>query len=91
MRNKSIYLLLACVCGTVAAVLASEWLKAQGNQNTTTMVEIFVTAAKIDVGEKITAEKIALERWHEARTRNEARKHAEMGNVPVEEVTHSFH
>jgi pilus assembly protein CpaB len=65
MRNKSIYLLLACVCGTVAAVLASEWLKAQGNQNTTTMVEIFVTAAKIDVGEKITAEKIALERWPE--------------------------
>ena len=65
MRNKSIYLLLACVCGTVAAVLASEWLKAQGNQNTTNMVEIFVTSATIDVGEKITAEKIALERWPE--------------------------
>ncbi|MGB0758870.1 MAG: Flp pilus assembly protein CpaB [Rubripirellula sp.] len=65
MRNKSIYLLLACVCGTVAAVLASEWLKAQGNQNTTTMVEIFVTSATIDVGEKITAEKIALEQWPE--------------------------
>ena len=65
MRNKSIYLLLACVCGTVAAVLASEWLKAQGNQNTTSMVEIFVTTASIDVGEKITAEKIALERWPE--------------------------
>jgi len=65
MRNKSIYLLLACVCGTVAAVLASEWLKAQGNQNTTSMVEIFVTTASIDVGEKITGEKIALERWPE--------------------------
>lgn len=65
MRNKSIYLLLACVCGTVAAVLASEWLKAQGNQNATNMVEIFVTSATIDVGEKITAEKIALERWPE--------------------------
>ena len=65
MRNKSIYLLLACVCGTVAAVLASEWLKAQGNQNTTNMVEIFVTSTSIDVGEKITAEKIALERWPE--------------------------
>jgi pilus assembly protein CpaB len=65
MRNKSIYLLLACVCGTVAAVLASEWLKAQGNQNTTTMVEIFVTKASIDVGEKITGDKIALERWPE--------------------------
>lgn len=65
MRNKSIYLLLACVCGSVAAVLASEWLKAQGNQNTTNMVEIFVTSAMIDVGEKISAEKIALERWPE--------------------------
>jgi len=65
MRNKSIYLLLACVCGTVAAVLASEWLKAQGNQNATNTVEIFVTSAAIDVGEKITAEKIALERWPE--------------------------
>ena len=65
MRNKSIYLFLACVCGTVAAVLASEWLKAQGNQNTTSMVEIFVTSATIDVGEKITAKKIALERWPE--------------------------
>jgi pilus assembly protein CpaB len=67
MRNKSIYLLLACVCGTVAAVLASEWLKAQGNQNTASTVEIFVTSATIDVGEKITAEKIALERWPEDR------------------------
>ena len=65
MRNKSIYLLLACVCGTVAAVLASEWLKAQGNQNTTSMVEIFVTTASIDVGEKITGDKLALERWPE--------------------------
>ncbi len=63
MRSKSIYLLLSCVCGTVAAVLASEWLKAQGNQNTTSMVEIFVTTSTIDVGEKITGEKIALERW----------------------------
>ncbi|HBV63800.1 MAG TPA: Flp pilus assembly protein CpaB [Rhodopirellula sp.] len=63
MRSKSIYLLLSCVCGTVAAVLASEWLKAQGNQNTTSMVEIFVTTSSIDVGEKITGEKIALERW----------------------------
>jgi pilus assembly protein CpaB len=65
MRNKSIYLLLACVCGTVAAVLASEWLKAQGNQSTASMVEIFVTSETIDVGEKITAKKIVLERWPE--------------------------
>lgn len=65
MRSKSIYLFLACVCGTVAAVLAGEWLKAQGNQNTASMVEIFVTSSTIDVGEKITAKKIALERWPE--------------------------
>ncbi len=64
MRNKSIYLLLACVCGTVAAILASQWLKAQANsggQGST--AEIFVASVAIDIGEKITAEKIQLEQW----------------------------
>lgn len=64
MRNKSIYLLLACVCGTVAAILASQWLKAQANnQGPGSTVEIFVAAVAIDIGEKITAEKIQLEQW----------------------------
>ena len=66
MRNKSIYLLLACVCGTVAAILASQWLKAQASgQNVGKTSEIFVTSVDIDIGEKITAEKIQLEQWPE--------------------------
>ncbi len=64
MRNKSIYLLLACVCGTVAAILASQWLKAQAsNQGPGSTTEIFVAAVAIDVGEKITPEKMQLEQW----------------------------
>lgn len=64
MRNKSIYLLLACVCGTVAAILASQWLKAQAsNQGPGSTTEVFVAAVAIDVGEKITPEKIQLEQW----------------------------
>lgn len=64
MRNKSIYLLLACVCGSVAAILASQWLKAQAsNQGPGETREIFVAAMAIDVGEKITPEKIQLEQW----------------------------
>ena len=66
MRNKSIYLLLACVCGTVAAILGNQWLKAQaGAQNSVSTSEIFVTSVAIDIGEKITAEKIQLEQWPE--------------------------
>ena len=69
MRNKSsLYLLVACVCGTVAAILASQYLKAQANsQGPGSTTEIFVAAVAIDVGEKITAEKIQLEQWPEDR------------------------
>ena len=64
MRNKSLYLLLACVCGPVAAIVASQWLKAQANsQGTGSTAEIFVAAVAIDIGEKITPEKIQLEEW----------------------------
>ena len=64
MRNKSLYLFIACVCGTVAAFLASQWLKAQANsQGPGSTAEIFVAAVAIDIGEKITAEKIQLEQW----------------------------
>jgi pilus assembly protein CpaB len=64
MRNKSLYLLVACVCGTVAAIVASQWLKAQANsQGTVSTTEIFVAAVAIDIGEKITPEKIQLEQW----------------------------
>ena len=64
MRNKSIYLLLACVCGTVAAIMASQYLKVHANsdgQGSTT--EIYVAAVAIDVGEEITGEKIQFEQW----------------------------
>jgi pilus assembly protein CpaB len=64
MRNKSLYLLIACVCGTVAAILASQWLKAQASsQGSGSTAEIFVAAVAIDIGEEITPEKIQLEQW----------------------------
>ena len=65
MRNKSLYLLVACVCGTVAAILASQWMKAQAKQGPGNTVEIFVAAVAIDIGEEITPEKVLLEQWPE--------------------------
>ncbi len=64
MRNKSLFLLIACVCGTIAAIGVSQWMQAQnlsGSELNT--VEIFVTSKSIDVAEEITAEKIRLEQW----------------------------
>lgn len=64
MRNKSVFLLLACVCGTIAAIGVSQWMQAQSTGSAKIqMVEIFVTAKAIDVAEEITAEKIRLEQW----------------------------
>ena len=64
MRNKSLYLLIACVCGTVAAILASQWLKAQANQQGPgSTTEIFVASVAIDIGEEITPERVRLEQW----------------------------
>lgn len=64
MRNKSVFLLLACVCGTIAAIGVSQWMQAQNTgQATVQMQEIFVTTKTIDVAEEITAEKIRLEEW----------------------------
>lgn len=63
MRNKSLYLLVACVCGTVAAIFASQWLKAQANTQGGSTTEIFVATVAIDIGEKITPEKVQLEQW----------------------------
>lgn len=62
MRNKSLYLLVACVCGSVAAILASQWLKAQANQGAGTK-EVFVAAVAIDIGEAITPKRVRLEQW----------------------------
>ena len=62
MRNKSLFLLLACVCGTVAAIGVSQWMSAsQGGPNES--VEIFVTTQAIGEQEEITPDKISLEQW----------------------------
>jgi pilus assembly protein CpaB len=64
MRNKSVFLLIACVCGTIAAIGVSQWMQAQNVGRTELKtVEIFVTSRSIDVAEEITAEKIKLEQW----------------------------
>lgn len=64
MRNKSLFLLLACVCGTVAAIGVSQWMQAQNkNGGGFETVEIFVATKDIDVQEEITAKKIRLEQW----------------------------
>ncbi|MEM9588995.1 MAG: Flp pilus assembly protein CpaB [Planctomycetota bacterium] len=63
MRNKSVFLLLACVAGTIAAIGFSQLMQANGTGNEVQTVEIFVTAKAIDVGEEITADKIRLEQW----------------------------
>ncbi|TWU56482.1 SAF domain protein [Rubripirellula tenax] len=62
--RKSLYLLIALVCGTVATVMANQWLKAQANgQGGGSTTEIFVATAAIDIGEEITPERIRLEQW----------------------------
>ncbi|QDT07001.1 SAF domain protein [Rubripirellula lacrimiformis] len=62
--RKSLYLLIALVCGTVATVLANQWLKAQASSaGGGSMTEIFVATAAIDIGEAITAERVRLEQW----------------------------
>ncbi|QDV61768.1 Flp pilus assembly protein CpaB [Crateriforma conspicua] len=64
MRNKTLVLLVACVCGAIAAVGLSHWMQAQSSQGSEIkMVEIFVTTKAIDVAEEITGEKIKLEQW----------------------------
>ena len=63
MRNKSLYLLVACICGSVAAVFASQWLNAQSGSGKGDTAEIFVASVDINVGDEITAERIKLEAW----------------------------
>ena len=63
MRSKSLYLLVACICGSIAAVFASQWLNAQAGSGTGNTTEIFVASVDINVGDAITAERIKLEQW----------------------------
>ncbi|WP_182865640.1 Flp pilus assembly protein CpaB [Stieleria mannarensis] len=63
MRNKSLFLLLAGICGTVAAVGVGQWMQAQNGTATVDMTEILVTTVSINPEEQITAEKLRLEQW----------------------------
>lgn len=63
MRNKSLFLLLACVCGTVAAIGVSKWMEANTGNAVLETVEIFVTTQAISAQEEISADKIKLEHW----------------------------
>jgi pilus assembly protein CpaB len=63
MKSKSLYLLVACICGSVAAVFASQWLNAQAGTGKGNTAEIFVASVDISVGDEITAERIRLEEW----------------------------
>ncbi|TWU03566.1 Flp pilus assembly protein CpaB [Neorhodopirellula pilleata] len=64
MKNKSVPLLMAIVCGTIAAIGLSQWMQAQSSTEAgVATVEIFVTAKTIDIAEEITPDKIRLEQW----------------------------
>ncbi len=64
MRSKTLLLMIAGICGTIAAVGANSWMQAQGSAAVQPkLVEIFVTVNDIDLGEELTAENIKLEEW----------------------------
>ncbi len=63
MRNKSLFLLLAGICGTIAAVGVGQWMQAQNGSSTIAMAEILVTTAAVSAEEQITADKLRLEQW----------------------------
>ncbi len=61
MRNKSVFLIIACVCGAIAAVGASQLIGQSPSTLKTT--EIFVAAREIQEGTTLTADMLALEPW----------------------------
>ncbi|MGV3483131.1 MAG: Flp pilus assembly protein CpaB, partial [Planctomycetaceae bacterium] len=64
MRSKSMFLMIACVCGAIAAVGASQLMQAQGTATTTAeMAEIFVATRVINESEEIKADMMSLEAW----------------------------
>jgi len=62
MRNKSMFLIIACVCGAVAAVGASQLIQGQSTSPVRT-TEIFVAAREIGETTKLTADMMTLEQW----------------------------
>lgn len=64
MRSKSMFLMIACVCGAIAAVGASQLMQAQGNVSApASTVEILVATRVINPTEELKAEMVALESW----------------------------
>jgi pilus assembly protein CpaB len=64
MRSKSMFLMIACVCGAIAAVGASQMMQAQGNVSApVSTVEILVATRVINPTEELKAEMMALESW----------------------------
>jgi pilus assembly protein CpaB len=64
MRSKStILLLIALGCGMIASVGISQVVLDRKPSNAPRLVEIFVAVQDIDASQKITAEKIKLEKW----------------------------
>ena len=63
MRNKSLFLLVACVCGTIAAIGVSQWMEANQDNGQGQTVPVLVATVDIDKAEEITADKIKLEQW----------------------------
>lgn len=64
MRSKSMFLMIACVCGAIAAVGASQLMQAQGTGTVSSdTTEILVATRVINASEEIKPEMIALETW----------------------------
>src|SRR5690606_15583005 len=63
MRAKSWFLLVACACGMVAAVGASQLIQGQGVQPRAQMTDIFVASRVIEPSERITAGMMTLQSW----------------------------
>lgn len=61
--KKSLTVLVALVCGTIATVMASRWLNAQNSGGGVAMADIFVAVDEIDIGDEITPQRIRLEQW----------------------------
>ncbi|MEM6472429.1 MAG: Flp pilus assembly protein CpaB [Planctomycetota bacterium] len=62
MRNKSLFLLLAGIAGSIAAVGVGQWMQAKSG-STVEMAEILVTTVSVNPDEEITADKLRLEQW----------------------------
>lgn len=71
MRNKSMFLIIACVCGAVAAVGASQLIQGQSTGQSQT-IEIFIAAREIEESTTLTADMMTLEPWPADRVPNGA-------------------